>query len=60
MLTAFDGSSAAMTFNRIPVANTLTGIKSDAPGLVIEVGPAASATLGKVRVAYDNVTLTLR
>lgn len=59
LITAFDGTGAAISFNGIMVAATSMGIKSDSAGLVIQVGPAGSATLGKAQVAYDNVTLTL-
>ena len=59
LVTAFDGTGAALLFNGVPVANTPSGIKSDSAGVLIEVGPAGSGTIGKARIAYDNVTLTL-
>ena len=59
IVTAFDGTGAALAFNGVPVAATDKGIDSNSVGLVLDVGPAASATKGKARVAYDNVTVTL-
>jgi hypothetical protein len=59
LLTAFDGSGAALFFNGVRVATAPQGIKSESAGLLIEVGPAGAGALGKARVAYDNVTLTL-
>jgi hypothetical protein len=59
MMTRFDGSIADLSFDGIQVATTPQGLSSTLVGLVIDVGPSATATTGKARIAYDNVTLTL-
>ena len=59
MVTAFDGSGAGLYLNGIPVAAADKGIDSRGVGLVLNIGPSGSATKGKARVAYDNVTVTL-
>jgi len=59
MVTAFDGSGAGLYLNGIPVAGTDKGIHSPSVGLLLDIGPSATATHGKARIAYDNVTVTL-
>ncbi len=60
MKTAFDGSGAALSFNGVPVAAAPRSISTDKLGILLNLGLAGAATSGKARVAYDNVTLTLR
>ena len=60
MQTAFDGSGGELAFNGVPVAVAPKSISTDKLGILLNVGLAAAATSGKARVAYDNVTLTLR
>lgn len=59
MLTHFDGSAAELSFDGIQVAFSPQGLSSTLVGLILDVGPSASGTTGKARIAYDNVTLTL-
>lgn len=56
---AFNGGSAALSFNGIQVASTPQGIDTDKVGIFLDIGAVAAATTGKARVAYDNVVLTL-
>ena len=56
---AFNGGSAALSFDGIQVASTPQGINTDKVGIFLDIGAVAAATTGKARVAYDNVVLTL-
>jgi hypothetical protein len=57
---SFTGSKSTASFNGVQVATTPTGIKNlTGLGVFVDVGVGVTGTSGSIRIAYDNLTVTL-